>query len=137
MVKQLLRELIEDHGDRKRAFRLLRQSIDHGDTDALYRLAALREEAGDREGAETLALKAADHGDISALYCLAALREEAGDRKGAETLVLNAADRGRADTRDIVKRLWLYGLEPDGTPTPPWQPSVSAPLDRRVPPGTA
>jgi hypothetical protein len=105
MVKQLLRELIEDHGDRKRAFRLLRQSIDHGDTDALYRLAALR--------------------------------EEAGDRKGAETLVLNAADRGRADTRDIVKRLWLYGLEPDGTPTPPWQPSVSAPLDRRVPPGTA
>ncbi|MFF3584927.1 hypothetical protein [Streptomyces mirabilis] len=124
-------------GDQEGAERLLQQAADHSSTGTLYHLAMLREEAGDRKGAETLALKAADQGDISALYRLAVLREEAGDRKGAETLVLKAADRGRTDTRDIVKRLWPYGLDPDGTPTPPWQPSASAPLDRHVPPGTA
>ncbi|MET9411588.1 hypothetical protein ABZX90_38485 [Streptomyces sp. NPDC002935] len=124
-------------GDQEGAKRLLQQAADHSSTGTLYRLAVLREDVGDCEGAETLALKAADQDDVSALYRLAGMREEAGDRKGAESLVLNAADRGRTDTRDIVKRLWLYGLDADGTPTSPWQPSASAPLDRHLPPGTA
>ncbi|MGW3984908.1 hypothetical protein [Streptomyces mirabilis] len=113
------------------------EGADHGHTYGLYRLAVMLEEAGDRKAAERLLQQAADHSSTGTLYHLAGMREEAGDREGAEALVLNAADRGRTDTRDIVKRLWPYGLDPDGTPTPPWQPSASAPLDRHVPPGTA
>ncbi|WP_405673353.1 helix-turn-helix domain-containing protein [Streptomyces canus] len=76
------------------------RAADHGSTNALVRLAAIREEAGDREDAETLFQQAADHGDTEALVRLAAIREEAGDREGAETLTRQAADHG--DTEALV-----------------------------------
>ena len=55
------------------------------------------------------------------------MREELGDREGAEALYLQAADRGDIDTLfylaklpEVLSKLWSYGLDPDGTPTPPW-----------------
>jgi streptomycin 6-kinase len=85
-------------------------------------LALLREEAGDREGAEALAQQAAGAGHLLATAIQARLREKAGDREGAEALAQQAADAGHTGTlADLASRLWPYGLDPDGTPTSPWQ----------------
>ncbi|MPY36758.1 helix-turn-helix domain-containing protein [Streptomyces adustus] len=118
----------EEAGDWAGAETLARQAADHGDTNALVRLAGIREEAGDRAGAETLYRQAADHGDTYSLARLAEMREEAGDRAGAETLARQAADHGQTDVLlpvakqwKVLNGLWPYGLEPDGTPTAPWQ----------------
>ncbi|GGN45744.1 helix-turn-helix domain-containing protein [Streptomyces fuscichromogenes] len=123
---------------------LYRQAADHGSIDALYRLIGMRERAGDREGAEVLAWQAADHGDTRALYLLAEMREKAGDREGAEALYRQAADHGETNAlyhlaeRPIrFHRLWPHGLDPDGTPTSPWQPFVSVERSGHVPPGTS
>ncbi|WP_373561408.1 hypothetical protein [Streptomyces sp. rh34] len=128
-------------GDRDGAETLARQVADHGDTYALTRLATLLEMGGDRDGAETLYWQAADLGDHGALTNLAVMREEAGDRDGAETLYRQAADHGDPDAltnlgepSDIFNRLWPYGLDPDGTPTSPWEPSGSVGLREHVPP---
>ncbi|MGW0703035.1 hypothetical protein ACWD0A_27715 [Streptomyces sp. NPDC002867] len=120
-------QMREKAGDREGAETLARQAAHHGNTRALDLLARMREEAGDREGAETLARQAAGHGNTAALYDLAWMREEAGDREGAETLARQAADHGNAEAQvdydlwEALERLWPYGLDPDGTPTPPWQ----------------
>ncbi|WP_242432982.1 hypothetical protein [Streptomyces sp. Root264] len=124
----------EEAGDTVGAERLFRQAADHGSTGALFHLALIREAAGDREGAENLALEAADHGDTEAPYRLVMRREEAGDREGAGRLLQQAVDHGCTD--DILETLWPHGLDPDGTPTPPWQPSEYAPPEQHVPPGT-
>lgn len=105
----------------------------------------MREDAGDREGAATLARQAADHGDTYALARFAEMRERAADREGAETLARQAADQGSTDNTlarlvgmpAMLNRLWPDGLDPDGTPTAPWQPSAYVPLSRHVPPGTS
>ncbi|WP_406500204.1 helix-turn-helix domain-containing protein [Streptomyces sp. NBC_00846] len=138
----LLAEMREEAGDQDGAETLARQAADHGDGYALVNLAAMREEAGDRDGAETLYRQAADHGNTRALVGLAGMREEAGDRDGAETLARQAADHGNTDAlphlaemRNIFNRLWPYGLDPDGTPTSPWEPSVSVEQREHVPPG--
>ncbi|MEU9529073.1 hypothetical protein AB0D58_27280 [Streptomyces sp. NPDC048210] len=136
--------LREEAGDRDGAEALARQAADHDDGHALARLALRREEAGDRDGAEALARQAADHGDGSALYFLAWVREVAGDRNSAEDLYRQAADYGHRYTMahlapvwmpDTYNRLWPYGLDPDGTPTSPWQPSLSVDQREHVPPG--
>ncbi|GAA1327113.1 hypothetical protein GCM10009647_064730 [Streptomyces sanglieri] len=136
-----LATLLKMGGNRDDAETLYRQAADHGDPDALTHLAVMREEAGDRDDAETLYRQAADHGDPDALYLLAEMREEAGDRDGAETLYRQAADHGDRDApylpvepSDIFNRLWPYGLDPDGTPTSPWEPSGSVELREHVPP---
>ncbi|MFF7535126.1 hypothetical protein ACFZB2_39550 [Streptomyces bobili] len=123
----------EEAGDKEEAERLLQQAADHGNIAALSDLALVREAAGDPEGADTLALKAAGHNtDDDALYRLIRMREEAGDREGAERLLRQAVDQGSIS--ESLETLWPYGLDPDGTPTPPWQPSEYAPLDQDEPP---
>ncbi|MFD8440641.1 helix-turn-helix domain-containing protein [Streptomyces microflavus] len=112
----------ERAGDREGAEALAQRAADHGDTSAVIDLAGMRELEGDRQGTEALAQRAADHGDTSALVYLAGLRERAGDWEGAETLQ-RAADHGGVLPpvgREMVERLWPYGLDPDGTPTRPW-----------------
>ncbi|MFD9069809.1 hypothetical protein [Streptomyces lasiicapitis] len=136
-------------GDRKGAETLYQQAADLGDTEALIWVARSRDMAGDREGAasfyeQVTAQHEADHlvaeaerremidnwgpgpryGDTDALLRLARQRERAGDRAGAETLYRQAADCG--DTREAASFLyfderWPHGLDPDGTPTSPWQ----------------
>ncbi|MFI1051215.1 tetratricopeptide repeat protein [Streptomyces griseoruber] len=134
----------EEEDQRESAEALYRRAADQGNTRAPMRLTEMREKAGDREGAETLAWRAADHGSVDALLRLAEIREEARDPEGAEALYRQAADHGHTnplhhppETQEVLSRLWPYGLDPDGTPTPPWQPSVSALFERTVPPGTS
>lgn len=123
----------DEAGDKKGAERLFKQAADHGNAAALFQLALIREAAGDPESAETLALEAADHHDPEAPYRLIMMREEAGDGEGAKRLLRQTVDHGITD--EILETLWPYGLDPDGTPTPPWEPSAYAPLDRHVSPG--
>ncbi|MFH9244096.1 hypothetical protein ACH4LK_01450 [Streptomyces lydicus] len=120
--------------DKEEAERMFGLAADHGNIHLLYRLALAAEADGDRENAETLALKAADRGDPEAPYRLVMMREEAGDQEGAQRLLRQAVDHGGTD--EILETLWPYGLDPDGTPTPPWQPSEYAPLDQHGSPGT-
>ncbi|MGW7261611.1 tetratricopeptide repeat protein [Streptomyces sp. NPDC054834] len=60
-LRRLVRWRLEA-GDYMGAEAAYRHAADHGITDVLYSLAALREQAGDREEAEALARQAADHG---------------------------------------------------------------------------
>ncbi|MFJ3867651.1 hypothetical protein [Streptomyces nigra] len=157
-----LAEMRERAGDRVGAEALYRQAADRGSTYALRRLAGIRERGGDRVGAEALYQQAADGGSTYALWWLAGVREQAGDREGAEALYRQAADRGRPELlrspaeitallyqedadqevfetvglvtvgRDTFLRLWPYGLDPDGTPTNPWQPSADSRTARHL-----
>ncbi|MFF5759819.1 helix-turn-helix domain-containing protein [Streptomyces longwoodensis] len=112
----------EVSGDREGAEILAREAADYGSTDALGTLARLRQDEGDREGAENLYREAADHGSTDALHALARMREEEGDRQEAENLYREAADHGIGILLSVpFTRLWPYGLDPDGTPTPQWR----------------
>ncbi|WP_330457688.1 hypothetical protein OIB37_12665 [Streptomyces sp. NBC_00820] len=118
-----LAELREKSGDRDGAESLARQATDLGNQDTLVRLAELRQELGDRDGAAGRYRQAADHGDIRALLRLAQLREEDGDWHSAEVLYRQFADHGGSLLARLspLTRLWPYGLDPDGRPTPRWQ----------------
>ncbi|WP_327170166.1 tetratricopeptide repeat protein [Streptomyces sp. NBC_01336] len=130
-------DMLERTGDREGAEALYRQAADSGDVDALVHLADSRENAGDRDGAEALYRQAADSGNVDALVHLADMLERAGDRGGAETLYRQAADTGNTlefGGRNWQDRWWLYGLDPDGTPSKPWAmgdvlPSLPSPGD--------
>ncbi|WP_158697315.1 tetratricopeptide repeat protein [Streptomyces hokutonensis] len=115
--------LREKAGDPAGAETLYRRAADAGHTSALTAMAALRENAGDPAGAEALAWQAADAGTARALLRLAAVRSRA-DPAGAEALARQAIDAGyvfRVDTRRASPHeRWPHGLDPDGTPTPPW-----------------
>ncbi|WP_031071026.1 helix-turn-helix domain-containing protein, partial [Streptomyces sp. NRRL WC-3742] len=113
-----LARLREGIGDFESAEALYQQAIDAGSTRALTGLACLREKAGDRAGAEALCRRAADAGRPYALVELARLRGQAGDAASAETLYQQAANAGQLGF--LEKEIWPYGLDPDGSPTPPW-----------------
>ncbi|WEO93323.1 tetratricopeptide repeat protein [Streptomyces sp. FXJ1.172] len=113
-----LARIRETAGDRESAETLYQQAADAGDPGALAGLARMREMTGDLAGAESLYRQAVGAGYLPALDILARIREAAGDPAGAEALNRQAADAGRPP-HDIKKR-WPYGLDPDGTPTPPW-----------------
>jgi tetratricopeptide (TPR) repeat protein/transcriptional regulator with XRE-family HTH domain len=143
-----LAEMREKVGDWEGAKALLWRAADLGSTYALARLAVMRERAGDHGSAETLARQAAGHGDTYALARLAEIREAKGDREGAKSLARQVADHGTptktltrlarlAGMPAMFNRLWPDGLNPDGTPTASWQPSVYVPPRRHEPPGTA
>ncbi|WP_406430065.1 helix-turn-helix domain-containing protein [Streptomyces sp. NBC_00631] len=121
-----LAEIRAKAGGLESAETLYRHAADLGDRGALARLTEIRERAGDREGAESLYRQAADQGDRGALYLLAS--EEALDWGGVENLLQLAKNHGDLGThsllirmRERLEKLWPYGLDPDGTPTPPWQ----------------
>ncbi len=134
-ILSVLAKMWERAGLREAAERLYAQAAQAGDPTALRRLAWLREAAGDRESAEALAQQAADNGSGSALYGLAMMREWAGDQEDARVLARQVADAGwsftfgldKSDWRLFGERTikpehwWPYGLEPDGSPTSPWQ----------------
>ncbi|MFE7168411.1 hypothetical protein [Streptomyces sp. NPDC057616] len=125
-----LRELVRTRhrrGDRTGAEALAVRAADAGSIHALLDLAHAREEAGDHTGAEALLRRAADTGNAHALLELARKRDEASDHSTAQTLALRAADTGSLESvsnsntfRAYARRRWPHGLNPDGTPTPPW-----------------
>ncbi|MFD3472095.1 helix-turn-helix domain-containing protein [Streptomyces sp. NPDC058682] len=125
-----LAHMREEAGDREAAEALARQAAEQGNIHVLYVLATTRREAGDLESAQALARQAAEHGNADAFYLLADMRKEAGDRESAEALVRQTTDYGITGMyygstergEGPPHRLWPYGLDPDGTPTPPWQP---------------
>ncbi|MFE4634503.1 hypothetical protein ACFRJ1_14175 [Streptomyces sp. NPDC056773] len=123
-------------GDREGAEALYRYAANHGYPDALDSLAAMREEAGDRAGLDALYQQAIDHGSSYAVHRLARIRQQVGDRDGLEALARRAVDHGHAAEPGIHTTLWPYGLDPDGTPTPSWEASVSTEQSRPLLPGT-
>ncbi|MER6722965.1 hypothetical protein [Streptomyces halstedii] len=109
--------------DQERAAALIQQGADAGDVNALGVLAVWREEAGDRNAAEALAWRSADAGVPNPLARLVSFREGAGNLMEAQALARQAADAGHAHAlgEHLLTARWLYGLDPDGTPTPRWQ----------------
>ncbi|MFC9227584.1 hypothetical protein ACFTZI_01170 [Streptomyces decoyicus] len=103
---------------------MARQAVDADDTDVLALLSTIREEAGDQQEAEQLDRSAAAAGNSDALARLIRKREEAGDPQGAEQLALQVANAGGGRSPYFSKTplhdRWPHGLDPDGTPTPPW-----------------
>ncbi|MEU4610238.1 helix-turn-helix domain-containing protein [Streptomyces umbrinus] len=106
-------------GDWEGAKALYQRAADTGHAGAMMHLAWLRERAGDHEGAQTFYQQAAATDSPDALILQAEMREEAGDQAGAETFYQRAADTGELHNSEAKER-WLYGLDPDGSPTPPW-----------------
>ncbi|WP_245205800.1 hypothetical protein [Kitasatospora sp. RG8] len=115
-----LTRMREQTGDHEGAEAFARQAAEAGSTIALSSLARMREETGDREGAEALAWEAAEAGHTDALVDLARMRDRAGDRESAEILYRQVADAGRLYLYLVNRERWPYGLDPDGSPTPPW-----------------
>uniref|UniRef100_A0AAU3I1J9 Tetratricopeptide repeat protein n=1 Tax=Streptomyces sp. NBC_01393 TaxID=2903851 RepID=A0AAU3I1J9_9ACTN len=122
-----LAQLRMEAGDREGAEGLLRRAVDAGHVIALDTLARLREDAGDTDEAEAIAWAAADAGNRFVLVKLARMRQQAGNQRGAERLLRQAADAGYTDPSPMTEEWvstapeWRYGLDPDGTPTPPWR----------------
>ncbi|MFE7212446.1 hypothetical protein ACFU93_21125, partial [Streptomyces sp. NPDC057611] len=146
-----LAEMRERAGDREGAEAFSRQAAAHSasasavarlamdlesfDFKALSRRAAdqteaVFQQAADQGNVEAVFKQAADQGNVGALVRLAEMRERAGDREGTEALVRQAANQSRDITDvysqltmlELLNKLWPNGLDPDGTPTPPWQP---------------
>ncbi|MEU9026769.1 hypothetical protein AB0D46_04365 [Streptomyces sp. NPDC048383] len=126
LALSLMRVEADDHAS---AQKLACQAVEFGSTRALRELAQMREQAGDRAGAERLAHRAANSGDAFVLRRLAELRLKAGDRASAENLAQQAANVGlrsswgafsvvvHAGPRHLLRAMWPYGLDPDGTPS--------------------
>ncbi|MGW7404304.1 hypothetical protein ACWGI9_11290 [Streptomyces sp. NPDC054833] len=117
----------ERRGDREGAEAFAVRAAEAGDLRGLLDVARMREAAGDKEGAERFARLAADAGDPRALFALATSRMQSrpyDDFDIAYHRVLDEAGRepivrpgGKAF---MGKGPWWYGLEPDGTLSPPW-----------------
>ncbi|MFJ5865061.1 hypothetical protein ACIQEY_11720 [Streptomyces parvus] len=90
-----------------------------GHSELLSRLAQWRVEAGDTTNARRLYQAAVDAGDSRSIARLARLYEEAGETTTARALYLRAADAGHVG--EDHARIWPYGLDPDGEPTPHWR----------------
>ncbi|MFE9007415.1 hypothetical protein ACFYOY_35745 [Streptomyces sp. NPDC007875] len=128
----------EEAGDRDGAEEVARQAAEADDIGVHHTLARIREHGGDHDGAAALYRQAADLGSPAALARLAQMAEERGDPSEAEELYRQIADSGdiefalllpgilaqdeplaRLAKPDIAGR-WPYGLNPDGSRTPPW-----------------
>ncbi|MFH8753637.1 hypothetical protein ACH4GK_38485 [Streptomyces rimosus] len=126
----------DEVGYQKGAETLARQAADHGHAHALTDLMRMRKETRNLVSTETPHRRAVELDVINGLLDLAWMRAEAGDLVGAETLCEHAASPGNADPqvdlaelRQVLTKFWPNGLDPDGMPTPPWQPSVPVLLD--------
>lgn len=114
----VLAEMHERAGDPDGAEEWAGRAADHGNSDALVSLVRSRAKAGAMERVEALARRAANVGLTDLLLELAELRGHGGDKRGAETLLRLTANIGVS--RPGFWSRWPYGLDPDGTPTPPW-----------------
>ncbi|MEV7243140.1 helix-turn-helix domain-containing protein [Streptomyces sp. NPDC093248] len=109
-------------GDREGAEQLLAEGADRGEPTAFFEIARIRRAAGDLPGAEQALNRADETGHPQALIELFLLLTAAGDDARAEATVKRALNAGKAwggTGRDVFS-MWSYGLDPDGTPTPPW-----------------
>ncbi|WP_328737232.1 tetratricopeptide repeat protein [Streptomyces bobili] len=124
----ILMQMREEDGDREGAEALYQLAADTGHMSALAILMQMREKSGDMAAARTLLIEAARKGHTNAMVKLARRLEKEGDMEGAETLLRQTADFG--DARQFSRSgRWPYGLDPDGTPTPPWSRTTVAPAN--------
>ncbi|MFF4362830.1 helix-turn-helix domain-containing protein [Streptomyces sp. NPDC001604] len=109
-------------GDREGAEQLLTEGADKGEPTAFFEIARIRRAAGDLPGAEQALNRADETGHPQALIELFLLLTATGEDARAEDTVKRALNAGKAwgGTGRDVFRMWSYGLDPDGTPTPPW-----------------
>ncbi len=98
----------------------LYRAADAGHPAALVLRALRQENADDQEDTETLARPAANARFSEALYFMERLREEAEDQENTEVIYRQAADAGQPAFHLQYETRWPYGLDPDGSPTPPW-----------------
>ncbi|WP_432101295.1 helix-turn-helix domain-containing protein [Streptomyces sp. WAC 04229] len=116
----------EEAGDRQGAETLAQRATDAGHPSIFADLAHMRQEAGDLQSAEVLARQAIDAGHPDALAELARMLHEVGDLQNAEVLAREAADAGDVLSLHygtqipLLEERWPHGLDPDGSPTPPW-----------------
>ncbi|MFF5939025.1 hypothetical protein [Streptomyces sp. NPDC012508] len=89
-------------------------------TEALTALVLAREKAGNDEAAEALAWQAADAGHPEVLTELVWERKKTLGWESTEVLAIRAADAGYLHSIPYQEEWWPYGLDPDGSPTPPW-----------------
>ncbi|MFF1779786.1 hypothetical protein [Streptomyces virginiae] len=113
-----LARLREAAGDLAEAERLLQQAVDAGDSRAMVFWALLKERAGDPESAEALAWQAPAFMPFFALMEMAKTREADGLHESAGRLYRQLADARMLDPSEWQ---WPHGLDPDGSPTPPWR----------------
>ncbi|MFG2586502.1 hypothetical protein [Streptomyces malaysiensis] len=116
----LLAQFRERNGDENSAENLYQEAVNAGNTAAMAQLAQLWEKRGDTQTAEMLVQRAASAGHTAALTQLAHLREGLGNLISADDLYRQAADCGRP-VYTVSLRRWPWGLDPDGTPTLPWE----------------
>ncbi|WP_333739765.1 hypothetical protein [Streptomyces sp. IBSBF 2806] len=122
-------------GDLEGAATLAQQAANTGNTGALMSVADLRQKAGNRKDAEALYRQAADAGSQIALIRAAGMWEDAGDSASADALMHQCANAGETaalhvpawvswaeDRRLLPVQRWPFGLDPDGTPSAPWDP---------------
>lgn len=128
-----LAQIREVAGDRAEA--LYQQAADAGHTTPLHGLAEYRKGLGDLERAAALLREAAEaddtrldvetlhglavDGQADAWVALAQVRKQTGDPEEVEAVYREAADAGYAEA--LPAHQWPHGLDPDGTPTPPWE----------------
>ncbi|MEV8597589.1 helix-turn-helix transcriptional regulator [Streptomyces sp. NPDC052012] len=122
--------------DRSFVESLYRPTFDTGGLGDLLRWASLLNLVKEQEGTEVLHSRAVDADAPGARLDLTWLRELARDRERAEALARKLADAGHTTALKDLARMWVregaadgyrievwwpYGLNPDGTPTRPWQ----------------
>ncbi|MFD7134953.1 tetratricopeptide repeat protein [Streptomyces sp. NPDC059894] len=112
-VLTILAEMHMRKGDPAKSRVLMQRAADAGDLTAVVFTTTPSPEA-----TKGLRIRAVHAGDAGALTTLALLQEAMGDLEGAASLLTAAADIG--DQQRTFSRWWPYGLNADGTPTPPW-----------------
>ncbi|MFD5321415.1 tetratricopeptide repeat protein [Streptomyces sp. NPDC127098] len=112
-------------GDREGAEDSYRRAADAGSANALLALARLRERNGDQEGAEAFYRQLADAGHLIAPPVVGYVETVLGSLRlqtaplGPFNAVVNMARLQKVTEK--LAGMWPHGLDPDGTPTPPWQ----------------
>ncbi|MFF7982558.1 hypothetical protein ACFZDK_26095 [Streptomyces sp. NPDC007901] len=113
-----LAQIRERSGDTERAEALYREAARAGSIMAMTHLLQGVTETGDRDDAQLVAQLA-----FKSLFFddLVRMQEEVGNHHGVEFLYGQAIDAGEIWRVPRAHERWPHGLDPDGTPTSPWQ----------------
>ncbi|MFD4737596.1 tetratricopeptide repeat protein [Streptomyces virginiae] len=109
-------------GEQTKVDEFLADFSESSDPFTLIELAIFCQETGDLNAADSLLTQACASDDVYALLKASRLRLEAGNEELSEELLRRAADIGDwgDEVPDEFAAMWPFGLDADGTPTPPW-----------------
>ncbi|WP_330300602.1 hypothetical protein [Streptomyces sp. NBC_00503] len=109
-------------GEQAKVDELLAAFSESSDLFTLIELAIFCQEASELTAADSLLTKVCASDDAYALLKASSLRMEGGDEELSEQLLRRAADIGDwgDEIPDEFAAMWPFGLDADGTPTPPW-----------------